>query len=97
MNISNKNYCLLCKIVRHELPSIVLDENKDILAIMDFYPATPGHILVLPKHHMETIYAMPNEIGVQIMAMAISITKAIAKQLQPKGLNLIQANGQSAG
>lgn len=97
MNYSDKNICPLCKIAKRELPAAIITENKDLLAIMDLYPATAGHILILPKEHIENIYSLPDEIGSKIMTMAISIARAITRQLKPAGLNLIQANGTAAG
>lgn len=64
---------------------------------MDLYPATPGHLLILPKPHIENIYDMPVEIGALIMETAIVLAKAIKQQLNPAGLNLIQSNGVAAG
>ncbi|MFA5056034.1 MAG: HIT domain-containing protein [Dehalococcoidia bacterium] len=94
--MSNNN-CPFCKMVKHELSPVVVQEDDEILAIMDLYPATPGHVLVLPKRHIEDIYAMPSDTGARIMAVAVSIAKAIMEQLSPSGLNLIQANGAAAG
>ena len=97
MNSSDKNICPLCKIVKRELPATIVAELKDAMAIMDLYPATAGHILIFPREHIENIYSMPDEIGSQIMTLAISIARAITRQLKPAGLNLIQANGTAAG
>jgi len=89
--------CPFCKMVRHELPSVVIQEDKDILVIMDLYPATLGHILVLPKQHVEDIYQMSADLGAHIMAAAITVAKAVKQQLSPVGLNLIQSNETAAG
>lgn len=97
MNTIAQNDCPLCQIVNRELPSVIIKENENVMAIMDLYPATPGHVLVLPKQHIENIYRMPHEIGSQIMTMAIAIATAIQHQLKSAGLNLIQANGIAAG
>ena len=93
----NKKDCPFCKIVRHELPAVVVQENDDLLAIMDLFPATPGHILILSKQHVENIYLMPIDLGTRIMATAIYVAKAIKQQLSPDGLNLIQSNDLAAG
>jgi len=82
---------------RHELPVVVIQENKDLLAIMDLYPATHGHVLVLPKKHIENIYNMPSDLGARLMVMAISIANAIKQKLSPDGINLIQSNELAAG
>jgi len=89
--------CPFCKMARHELPAVVIQEDKDILVIMDLYPATLGHILVLPKQHVEDIYQMSADLGVHIMAAVISVAKAVKQQLSPDGLNLIQSNETAAG
>lgn len=75
----------------------VVFEDKDILVIMDLFPATPGHLLILPKRHIETIYEMPADIGARIMAAAEIMAKAIKEKLSPDGLNLIQSNEAAAG
>ena len=85
--------CPFCKVIKHELDAVIVYEDDDIMAIMDLYPATPGHILVLPKQHIENIYLMPSDLGAHIMTTAIAVAKAIKQQLSPDGLNLIQSNG----
>lgn len=89
--------CPFCKIIAHAAPAAIVCEDEETLAIMDLYPATTGHILVLPKRHIENIYAMPGELGARIMAVAVALARAIKRQLAPPGLNLIQANGANAG
>jgi histidine triad (HIT) family protein len=83
--------------VRHELNAVVVHEGDKILAVMDLFPATPGHILVLPKQHIENIYLMPADLGAHIMTTAIAVAKVIKQQLSPDGLNLIQSNELAAG
>ena len=95
--MTNSGDCPFCKIARHELPAVVVQENDDLLAIMDLFPATPGHILILPKQHVENVYQMPIDLGTSIMATTISVAKAIKQQLSPDGLNLIQSNDLAAG
>jgi histidine triad (HIT) family protein len=89
--------CPFCKMVKHELHAVVVQEDNDILAIMDLYPATPGHTLVFPKQHVENIYLMSADLGARIMVTAIAIARSIKQQLSPCGLNLIQSNELVAG
>jgi histidine triad (HIT) family protein len=92
-----KEDCIFCRIADHKIPSIVIAENSQALAIMDINPATPGHILVLPRSHVENIYELPSEIGSSLMEMAVIVARAIKKQMNPAGLNMIQSNGVAAG
>jgi histidine triad (HIT) family protein len=92
-----KKNCLFCMMSAHELDYVAVLEDKDLMVIMDLYPATPGHVLVLPRQHVEAIYEMPLDVGDRIMRTAIRVAKAIRERLSPVGLNLVQANGSVAG
>lgn len=47
--------CLFCKIARHDIPSTQVYEDDDFLAFHDINPAAPVHILLIPKHHVESL------------------------------------------
>jgi len=96
-DIEKLKHCPFCKIAGDRSDSVVVFEDDDILVIMDKYPATPGHMLVLPKNHIETIYEMPSGLGAHIMSTAVLMAKAIKEKLAPDGLNLIQSNETAAG
>jgi histidine triad (HIT) family protein len=89
--------CIFCRIANHELPSLIVSENSQTMAVMDINPATEGHILILPKSHIADIYGMSTETGSAVMDMAVTVARAIQKQLKPAGLNVIQSNGDAAG
>jgi histidine triad (HIT) family protein len=97
VDTKNTQSCPFCRIARHELPAEVIEEDEQALALMDLYPATVGHVLVIPKRHIENIYELPPELGAHLMAMAVEIARAIKQTLAPDGLNLIQANESTAG
>ncbi len=63
--------------VRGELFPIKVYEDEESLSIMDLYPAIRGHILVLPKRHIEDIYILPPALGAHIMSVAVSISQAV--------------------
>ncbi len=47
--------CLFCKIVAREIPATIVDETPGCLAFRDANPATPTHILVIPKKHIGSL------------------------------------------
>jgi histidine triad (HIT) family protein len=89
--------CIFCRIVDKKTAAVILWEDKDILSILDLYPAASGHVLILPKRHIENLYSLPTDLGCRIMETAIKIANAIKVTLTPEGLNLVQANGNIAG
>lgn len=88
--------CLFCAIVAGEIPSTKVYEDAHVLAFMDIAPATPGHLLVIPKQHYRNIFDMPAAVGSKIMEAAIPLATAIRKALNPDGLNMFQSN-EAAG
>lgn len=47
--------CVFCKIVAGEFESSKVYEDDSILAFMTIQPVNPGHVLVIPKKHVEYI------------------------------------------
>lgn len=47
--------CLFCKIARHDIPSGIVYEDDEFLAFHDINPAAPVHLLLIPKHHIESL------------------------------------------
>jgi histidine triad (HIT) family protein len=54
--------CLFCKIVKGEIPSYKIYEDKEFLAFLDIFPKTEGHTLVIPKKHVAWVWDYP-ELG----------------------------------
>ena len=51
--------CIFCKIVRKELPSYLIFEDKNFIAFLDIHPLNPGHTLVSPKKHHRWVWDVP--------------------------------------
>jgi len=52
--------CIFCKIVKGELPSYKVYEDKDFLGFLDIRPLNPGNILLIPKKHYRWVYDVSN-------------------------------------
>ena len=44
--------CLFCRIVVGELPSTLVVQDDEVLAIRDIAPRAPTHVLLMPKRHI---------------------------------------------
>ncbi|MBI2232885.1 MAG: HIT family protein [Candidatus Aenigmarchaeota archaeon] len=89
--------CLFCKIIRGEIPSRKVYEDKDSVAFLDINPANPGHTLVMPKKHAENIFDADDEMLGRVIVAAKAISKKIKDSLNADGINVIQNNGRHAG
>ena len=88
--------CIFCKIVAGEVPSFTLFEDDATLAFMDINPAKEGHAVVIPKEHAINLYAVSDEALARTAVTAKKVAGAVARTLNPDGLNLVQCNGPAA-
>lgn len=69
--------CLFCKIVNGELSARIVFEDDGCLAFLDHRPVFPGHCLIIPKQHYETLSDLPATLiepvfrDVQLLARAV--------------------------
>jgi len=75
----------------------VVYEDDDALAILDANSISPGHAVVLPKVHVETILELSDE-GVQSFFSAVKkVVGLIKEKLSPDGFTLGINHGKVAG
>ncbi|PIW26201.1 MAG: HIT family protein [Rhodospirillales bacterium CG15_BIG_FIL_POST_REV_8_21_14_020_66_15] len=88
--------CIFCKIVAGQVPCFKLAEDVRALAFMDISPANPGHALVIAKAHAPDLFAVDPEDLTAVVRLAQRVAAAIRDELDPPGMNLLQANGPAA-
>ena len=88
--------CIFCRIVAGEVPSFTLFEDDATFAFMDVNPANEGHALVVPKEHASNVYTVSDEAIARTAVTAKKVAAAVARVLEPDGLNLVQCNGPGA-
>jgi len=89
--------CPFCEIVAGRLDASVLAQSDKALAFLDIRQAVPGHVLVIPKAHVQDIYAMAPELAGEVMQLSVRVAQALREAFHPAGLNLWQSNGAAAG
>lgn len=76
---SSSPSCIFCKVVSGEIPANTVFDDKLSLAFLDHHPLFPGHCLLIPKNHFETLGDLPPELvgpffeNVQLLARAVEI------------------------
>ena len=71
------NACLFCKIIAGEVAARLVFEDEVSLAFLDHRPVFPGHCLLVPKDHYETLADLPGNLiepffkNTQLLARAI--------------------------
>lgn len=84
-----KENCLFCKIVKKEVPANILYEDDDLMIILDAYPDSDGHTLVIPKKHYEDIYEIDSETLNKIIEKGKYEAKHIMTKLNKTSLTFL--------
>lgn len=92
------NDCIFCKIIKKEIPSVIVYEDDEILAFRDINPIAPIHILVIPKKHIDSLINLKQEDELLIGKIYTVINK-IAKQegIDQKGFRVVTNCGEDGG
>jgi histidine triad (HIT) family protein len=76
---NGKEDCAFCKIVRGEVSNCTVFEDEASLAFLDHRPLFPGHCLLVPRQHFETLLDLPSSLitalfsNVQLLARAVEL------------------------
>jgi len=91
------NNCIFCKIIKGEISSHKVYEDRHTLAFLDIMPANPGHTLVVPKKHFASLEEVDEKTLCQTMKTVKKIGKALKDGLEIKGYNVMENNDAVAG
>jgi len=88
--------CIFCRIVRGETPAEVVYEDEVAMAFMDINPATPGHLLLIPKKHYRNVFDLDEEVAAHLMKVAVRLAPVVKKAMGAEGINIVNANERAA-
>jgi histidine triad (HIT) family protein len=77
--------CLFCKIVRGEIAARIVFEDDHCLAFLDHRPVFPGHTLLVPKEHYETLTDLPAQMIESLFTTAQNLARAVEKGMEAHG------------
>ena len=94
--MSNRHYCIFCSIINGSSEGITVYNNDHFLVLMDKYPISHGHTLVIPKKHYDNLLFMPSDEVGKLYSLVSIIAKAVVSAVSADGFNVGQNNGKSA-
>jgi histidine triad (HIT) family protein len=75
---------IFTKIINREIPSHIIAEDDEFIAILDAFPLVEGHVLVIPKKEINNAFDLDDDLLSKWMLFAKPIAKAIQKVLPCK-------------
>ncbi|MCF6376810.1 HIT family protein [Nocardioides KLBMP 9356] len=77
--------CVFCQIVAGELPAELVLETDDLVAFLDTRPVFKGHVLLVPRAHVETLPDLPAALRDPFLEAAQRIAVAVKDALGAQG------------
>jgi histidine triad (HIT) family protein len=77
--------CAFCEIVRGVRDASIVYEDERSLAFLDHRPLFPGHSLLVPKEHYQTLPDLPPEIVGAVFSVAQLLSRAMEEGLGAEG------------
>ncbi|HEY1950648.1 MAG TPA: HIT family protein [Bryobacteraceae bacterium] len=77
--------CLFCKIIAGKVPGYVVYQNNELIAFLDIHPLFPGHVLLSPRRHYETLLDLPANLTGPMMAATQVLAKAVEAAVDADG------------
>lgn len=89
--------CIFCQIVAGNIPSKKMFEDEKVIAILDIYPANPGHILLIPKQHCALMEEVPEDVFSHMGVVSQRLSHILVTNLKAAGATVIVQSGPEAG
>ena len=89
--------CLFCSIIKGDIPSTVVYETEDLVAIRDIAPQAPFHVIIIPKQHIPSpahFTAENSDIAGKMILAAAEIAK---HENLDKGYRIVANCGEDGG
>lgn len=85
--------CIFCKIIDNQIPKRTLYEDEVCEVIMDAFPTTEGHVLILLKEHVESLDQASYETVAHVSKVTKFISNAMRLALSPDGITTVENSG----
>ncbi|MEI7057557.1 HIT family protein [Nocardioides sp. CCNWLW239] len=77
--------CVFCDVVAGDLEAEVVFEDDLFLAFLDHRPVQKGHILMVPRQHLETLLDLPPDLHGRFVANGQRLAAAVVEGLGAQG------------
>jgi diadenosine tetraphosphate (Ap4A) HIT family hydrolase len=92
--------CVFCRILASGLPDAdthVLARGASVMAILNAYPYTSGHLMVMPLRHVGELEALTAQEHTELWAFVTRAVTALKAAYAPEGINVGVNLGRAAG
>jgi ATP adenylyltransferase len=94
------NDCVFCRILASDEPdesTYILWRGRSCFAVLNAYPYTTGHLIVMPMRHVAELEDVTDEESAELWAALADAVRALKRAYRPDGVNVGANLGRTAG
>ncbi len=77
--------CIFCGIAAGTTSAAIVYQDEHLLAFLDHRPLFPGHVLLIPKAHYETLADLPAKLDGTFLAAGKALAAAVEAGMKAEG------------
>jgi ATP adenylyltransferase len=91
--------CIFCDLPKlgDDANARIVHRGQDCYVVLNTFPYTPGHVMVVPFAHLDELQKLPTETAHEMMTLAQKMERVLRQLYTPDGLNLGMNIGKAAG
>lgn len=90
--MTKEQTCIFCEIIAGKEKAWKIFEDQKCMAILDAFPISEGHIIVLPKKHVKDIFDLDEELFLHLCRVARDISCKSRTALGADYVNIVTAS-----
>jgi histidine triad (HIT) family protein len=90
-------HCIFCDLIKGAAEVSICYEDATSIAFMDIQPVNPGHVLVVPRQHYESLLDVPREVAMHLFDVGMRLVPIIRSICGCDDMNLVVNSGEAAG
>jgi histidine triad (HIT) family protein len=83
--MTDQQECIFCQIASGRMQANIVYEDEESVAFLDIHPLFPGHVLLCPREHYETLTDLPMGMCGPMMAKMQLLARAVEGALDAEG------------
>ena len=77
--------CTFCGILAGDLPAAVVLDEPDVVAFLDIRPVFKGHVLVVPRPHVDALPDLPADLLATFLEAVQRLSRSVPEALGAQG------------
>lgn len=99
-SVDHPRLCVFCQILASGEPdetTHIVHHNEHVIAILNAYPYTSGHVMVMPRRHVASLDGLTAEEHTALWCTVTEATEVVTRAYGAEGLNVGANLGRAAG